>query len=294
MNTLWSDFIQTTDELNESRDLRFNNSNCSLWINAICAHSGIKALEVGCGGGIFCLKLKKYLPDISITGIDIDDGHIERAKQLAKENSIDCDFTAGDIAALPFPNESFDLSYSHTVAEHIPHDVFFKQQYRILKKGGQISVLSVRTKSNITAGIERSDEELELFEKAWKNASETFIDDSFVGKYEMSEHEYPRELEKYGFKNIKVNVFTVIDYAPDSSDVDDATALKQINCHRNGDLSSVRKILNRKKDALDPDELKRLCELINSRYDERIAKYRRNEKLWDFSTSTILAVNAQK
>ena len=35
----------------------------------------------------------------------------------------------------------------------------------------------------------------------------------------------------------------------------------------------------------------RLRELINARFDERIAKYERGEKLWDFSTSTVLAVS---
>lgn len=68
MDTTWSKYVQTTEELYYSRDLRFNDSNKDLWLKAIGAQKGDKILEVGCAGGTFCHKLKKYVPDISITG----------------------------------------------------------------------------------------------------------------------------------------------------------------------------------------------------------------------------------
>ena len=205
MNTIWSSYIQTTDELNESRDLRFTDKNKSLWLEAIGAQPGMKILEVGCGGGIFCLKLKRFVPDIDITGIDLDSGHISRAKVLGSREG--CNFLVQNAAALQFPDETFDLCYSHTVAEHIPHDKFFGEQYRVLKPGGRISVLSVRTRLNIKLPDSRTDEEKALLEKAWQKAGAVEVGDSEVGAYELCEQDYPRELEKYGFKQYEISNF---------------------------------------------------------------------------------------
>lgn len=286
----WSSYIQTTDELNESRGLRFTDKNKELWLDALGAVPGMKALEIGCGGGMLCHRVKEFVKDVDVTGIDLDEGHIARAKELFPE----CGFIVGNAAELQFPDGTFDLCFSHTVAEHIPHDAFFGEQLRVLKPGGRISVLSVRSRLNVKSPVARSEEEDELLGKAWEKASGFDAGDSEVGKYELDEHEYPRELEKYGFRAVTVKVFTVVDYCPDSADVDRGTALKQINCRRNGDLAPVRKLLNRAPDALSPDELARLTSLINSRWDERIAKYERGEKVWDFSTSTVLAVSGVK
>lgn len=48
MNNIWSNFIQTTDELYHSRDTRFNDCNKALWLNAIGVESGQNILEDGC------------------------------------------------------------------------------------------------------------------------------------------------------------------------------------------------------------------------------------------------------
>ena len=286
----WSSYIQTTDELNESRGLRFTDKNKELWLDALGVAPCMKALEIGCGGGMLCHRVKEFVPGVDVTGIDLDEGHIARAKGLFPE----CGFIVGNAAELPFPDGTFDLCFSHTVAEHIPHDAFFGEQLRVLKPGGRISVLSVRSRLSVKSLVVRSEEEDELLCKGWEKASGFDAGDSEVGKYELDEHEYPRELEKHGFRDVTVKVFTVVDYCPDSADVDRGTALKQINCRRNGDLAPVRKLLNRAPDALSHDELARLTSLINSRWDERVAKYERGEKVWDFSTSTVLAVSGVK
>ena len=147
---------------------------------------------------------------------------------------------------------------------------------------------------NIKLPDSRTDEEKALLEKAWQKAGAVEVGDSEVGAYELCEQDYPRELEKYGFRDVTVSLFMVVDYCPDSADVDHDTAIRQINCRRQTDLAPIMKMLNRAPDALTPDELERLCSLINSRYDERIRKYERHERVWDFSTSTILAVSAVK
>lgn len=162
--------MQTTEALYCSRGMRFTDGNKDLWLNAIGVKSGQNILEIGCAGGVFCHKIKKYVPDVKISGIDIDTGHIEYAKAKTAELGLDCTFVNGDATAMPFAGNTFDLCYSYTVAEHIPHKPFFAEQYRVLKTGGRIVVLSVRTKlglKNIHEYEERCDEEKALLEKAW-------------------------------------------------------------------------------------------------------------------------------
>ena len=295
MNETWSKYIQTTEELYESRSLRFTDENKSLWLDAIGAAPDSRILELGCAGGVFCHKLKKYLPGADITGVDLDSGHIAYAKAKAKELGIDCTFLCADATSLPFADGSFDLCYSHTVCEHIPHDDFFGEQFRILKPGGRICVLSVRTKLGIKCEGWCPDdgEESRLLEKAWSRAG-NFDAGHNIGAYELDEHDYPLELEKYGFRDVNVSMFTVIDYAPDNASVSDETAIRQINSRRLACLSSARKALNISPDALTRAESERLYELINLRFDRRIEQYNSGERLWDFSTTAVLAVSGIK
>lgn len=292
MNVNWSKYIQTTEELYQSRDMRFNEQNKDIWLNAIGVKSGDNILEIGCAGGVFCHKLKQYVPNISITGVDLDSAHIGYAKAKFKETGVQ--FINADATSLPFDDNLFDLCYSYTVSEHIPHEPFFKEQYRVLKNGGRIVVLSVRKNlgvKNIATDI--SETEQRLIEKAWSNAGENPIA-SNVGIYEMDEYDYPKQLEKYDFKDVNVNMFTIVDYAPDNYLVSDEMAVEQINIQRMHSICSVQKALNINSDALSKSEYDTLIELINKRFDKRINQYKRGEKLWDFSSSTVLAVSGVK
>lgn len=295
MNNTWSRCVQTTRELYRSREMRFTDRNKSLWMNAIGAQDGQNILEVGCAGGVFCHKLKQYLPNIKITGLDFDTGHVAFAKNRTDELGLDCRFVIGDAIAMPFEENTFDLCYSHTVAEHIPHGPFFGEQYRVLKRGGRITVLSVLSQLGVKDEnwYPASDEEKKLFEKAWCHAGD-FDKEHNIGAYEMDEHKYPGELERAGFRNVNVDFFTIMDYVPDNDSVSDETAIEQINNHRLGVLSSVQKALNISPDALKTDEKSKLMELINTRFDKRIEQYKSGEKLWDFSTSTLFVVTGIK
>ncbi len=64
MNTDWSNYVQTPEELYRSRALRFNGLNKDVWLRAMGIQSGMNVLEVGCGSGIFCHRIKTFLrPD---------------------------------------------------------------------------------------------------------------------------------------------------------------------------------------------------------------------------------------
>ena len=291
MNDTWSKYIQTTEELYISRNLRFREETKALWLNAIGAGPGDRVLEIGCGGGAFCHRLKQYVPGIQITGLDLDTEHIAFAKRKAAELGLEADFVCGDAAAMPFGANTFDLCYSYTVSEHIPHAPFFSEQYRVLKPGGRISVLSARPRLSVKDlnGAAVSDEERALMEKAWQNA-DLFCAGHPIGAYEIEEHAFPMELERAGFRKINVELFTFVDYGPDNASVPDDLALEQINCRRVHSLASMRKALALSPDALSGAEQGELARRINERYDKRIEQYKSGLRVWDFSTSTTLAV----
>ncbi|HAN21332.1 MAG: hypothetical protein A2Y15_07180 [Clostridiales bacterium GWF2_36_10] len=125
-NTYWSTYVQESEELYRSRALRFHDGNKDLWLKAFQIENGMKVLEVGCGGGIFCHRIKTYLPDTDVTGLDFDTGHIEYAKTKSLELNLNCKFVNGDATSLPFEDNTFDTCFSHTVINFCEPNDFLK------------------------------------------------------------------------------------------------------------------------------------------------------------------------
>ena len=232
MNNYWSSYVQYTEELYRSRALRFHEGNKDLWLNLIGVRDSMNILEVGCGSGIFCHRIKTYLPNTAVTGIDLDTGHIEYAKKKSAELGIDCKFVNGDATALPFPDNTFDLCYSYTVIDFCEPALFINEQKRVLKPGGTLTVLNI-----LGGGInsemwkpEDADEEKALFDKLWTEAGKNKLSD--IIKYPLSLRDYPIQLQKAGLKEIKMDVIAVAPYNPDSSNISEPVALEQINENR--------------------------------------------------------------
>ena len=295
MERMWSQFVQLSEELYRSRALRFRTENKHEWLNAMKIADGMTVLELGCGGGIFCHRIKEYLPYTTVTGLDRDAGHIEYAVAKTKMLGIDCKFVVGDVLALPFEDCSFDACTSHTVVEHVPTSQFISEQYRVLKPGGVVSVLSVRTGCSIAPEDWKQDdsEEHTLLNKAWEKAG-NFDKKNNIGANKIDESQLPAALEKAGFRDVSVNFISPVRYAPDNADVNDELALEMINANRIHALSSMRKALNIAPDGLTRVEATRLEELINRRFDARVDMYLRGKKLWDMATGVVMAVTGHK
>jgi len=295
MNTYWSDYVQTSEELYRSRALRFHDGNKDLWLRALGAQDNTDILEIGCGGGIFCHRIKQYLPGARVTGLDFDTGHIAYATQKSAELGLDCAFVNGDALDLPFPDSSFDLCYSHTVLEHLPAAPFLAEQKRVLRPGGRVAVLSVRMKYSMpepAIGAE-SEEEQALWDKMHA-AAEGKCPRENVGGFELSESDYPRALESAGFRNVNVDFFNVTYYAPDNPTTPRETALEQINIGRLHSAACIEKSLRMAPDALTPGEHRQLLALMNARFDARAAQYERGEKQWDLTARMVLCATGAK
>lgn len=294
MNTYWSTYVQTTEELYGSRALRFREDNSQTWLNMMGAVDGMRILEVGCGGGLFCHRVKVALPDAHVTGLDLDDGHVAYAARKAAELDLDCTFVAGDACQLPFSAETFDLAFSHTVMCFCDPDRFSSEQYRVLSAGGHMVAMDVINRGNSAEQwLPPNDtEEQRLFDRLW--AAACLNDLSQIKRQSDSKRQWAESMRTAGFVDISFRTLATISYCPDSADVDDERALDQISQDRLSTLSSCEKARRMAPEALSTAAYQRLTDLINHRYDERVALYQRSERLWDYNTSTVLAVVGAK
>jgi SAM-dependent methyltransferase len=101
---------------------------------------GKKVLEIGCGlgtdGAQFALAGADY------TGIDLTDAAIDLARRRFDLFNLPGTFRTADAENLDFPDESFDVVYSHGVLHHTPDTVRAVQEvHRVLRPGGRAVVM---------------------------------------------------------------------------------------------------------------------------------------------------------
>jgi SAM-dependent methyltransferase len=97
-----------------------------------------KLLEVPVGTGVLTMPVYRELPDADITCLDYSADMMGAAKQKAEFAGIkNVTFLQGDVGALPFPDESFDIVLSLNGFHAFPDkEAAYRETYRVLKKGG--------------------------------------------------------------------------------------------------------------------------------------------------------------
>jgi len=99
------------------------------------APSPERILDVGCGTGADTLFLAREFPQARIRGVDISEEMIREAvAKVGLDPEGRVAFKVGDAAALPYPDQSFDL-----VAQ-LNMPVFFDQLARVMRPGGHVIV----------------------------------------------------------------------------------------------------------------------------------------------------------
>jgi len=112
----------------------------------LCRLAGIaegdRVLDAGCGFGGTIASLNERFNRLQLTGLNIDDRQLERARQLVqplKNNTIE--FRQGDACAMPFGDASFDRLLAVECIFHFPsREAFFKEAHRVLKPGGMLAL----------------------------------------------------------------------------------------------------------------------------------------------------------
>lgn len=98
----------------------------------------LKLLDVGCGPGSISVGLAKYMPEGQVTGVDLSESVLEKARHLASEQQVpNITFQTANIHALPFPDATFDVVHTHQTICHCRDAVgAIKELLRVTKRGG--------------------------------------------------------------------------------------------------------------------------------------------------------------
>ena len=290
MNVIWSKYVQGIQTLYCSRNLRFDDRFSAQYKNffRLDETKPLKILEIGCGPGALSSALHRWYPNTEITAIDRDSEFIRFAQDHEKSVS----FLEGDATKLPFSDQTFDVTISNTVAEHIEPSKFYGEQFRVLKPNGVCFVLSSRKGINISPSCY----EQTTFEKSfWKKISQ--FDHSMetyeVCKYPMDESQMPLAMEQQGFHSVSTG-YATIDLTPDDPKYSAQTAFDMINALRFCALESLDSVLHTIPEHTSLKEIEQMKTLVNQKYDTRIQDYTLGKKHWETNVSLIMMIRGIK
>jgi len=92
-----------------------------------------RVLEAGCGTGVYTAELEKLCG--SLFGLDFSEGQLSQARTKGLSAAL----TRGDVTALPYSGESFDIVTSLGMLRHLPGKMmeqYFSEAHRVLRPGG--------------------------------------------------------------------------------------------------------------------------------------------------------------
>ncbi len=97
-----------------------------------------KLLEVPVGTGVLTMPVYRDLPNAEITCLDYSADMMAAAEKRAKAAGLNnVTFRQGDVGALPFDDETFDIVLSLNGFHAFPDkEAAYRETFRVLKKGG--------------------------------------------------------------------------------------------------------------------------------------------------------------
>ena len=152
-------------------------------------------IELGCGGGRNAAQLLNNFPKATLTALDYSEVSVEKTKQVNRREIQHkrCQVLQGDVVALPFSENSFDLATAFETVYFWPGPTeSFREVCRVLKPNGLFLIV------NESDGTNRSDEKwldviegLQIFDKA---QLPTFLKDAGFSKITVDHDETKHRL----------------------------------------------------------------------------------------------------
>ncbi len=101
-----------------------------------------RVLEIGPGPGYFSVEVARRLRPGHLTLLDVQPEMLQKARRrLSRSGVQDVTYVAGDAAALPFPDASFDVVFLVTVlGEVVERERAAAEISRVMAPGGRLSI----------------------------------------------------------------------------------------------------------------------------------------------------------
>jgi demethylmenaquinone methyltransferase/2-methoxy-6-polyprenyl-1,4-benzoquinol methylase len=114
-------------------------------VRALQLPEGSRGLDAGCGIGLQCLLLAKEVgPTGHVTGLDISAEMLDYGREIVKKAGLSerISLKEGDIASLPFDNDTFDWAWSTDCVGYAPLEPLplLKELARVVKPGGIVAL----------------------------------------------------------------------------------------------------------------------------------------------------------
>jgi SAM-dependent methyltransferase len=102
---------------------------------------GLALLDVGCGPGTITVDLARLVAPGRVVGIDAAPAIVEAATSEAQQQGVDgVEFSVGDVYALEFDDNSFDVVHAHQVLQHVPDPAgALRVMRRVCRPGGVVA-----------------------------------------------------------------------------------------------------------------------------------------------------------
>jgi ubiquinone/menaquinone biosynthesis C-methylase UbiE len=106
-----------------------------------------KVLDAGTGPGTLARELARRQPQLQVYGIDLSEDMIGLARAHTRSEQLEerVHFAIGDVAHLPYPDNSFDVIVS-TISMHHWYELEqpLRDLYRVLRPGGRLWIYDFR------------------------------------------------------------------------------------------------------------------------------------------------------
>jgi len=104
--------------------------------------SGDTLLDIGCGPGTITADLATRITPGRVTALETTEQALDLARSEVGRRGLDTvDFAVGDVHALDFPDDTFDVVHAHQVLQHVGDPVTaLREMRRVTKPGGVIAV----------------------------------------------------------------------------------------------------------------------------------------------------------
>lgn len=136
--------FQISAEQAETYEERFVPALFQQWVEPVLEAAepgpGDRLLDVACGTGVVARAAAgRVVPDGSVTGLDLNPAMLAVARRVAPQ----IDWREGDVAALPFAEDAFDVTTCQSAVFFFPDPTAaLGEMARVTRRGGRVVVQS--------------------------------------------------------------------------------------------------------------------------------------------------------